>query len=71
MNAVVNLIRQISSLTSRIETDYPELYKYLDENPMTLPASEHPDIGKKALEGYLQSLKGLLEHHLETHARNL
>ncbi len=61
------LLTEISELTSAIESDYPELYQFLDENPMTLPTIPHPEVNRKVMEDYLQSLRQLLEHHLQTH----
>ena len=58
---------EITQLTTTIETNYPELYRTLDENPMTLPVVNHPHIDKKVMQEYLESLKQLLKHHLETH----
>jgi hypothetical protein len=40
-----------------IETDFPELYRFLDENPITIPIDRYPQINKKVLQDYLQSLK--------------
>jgi hypothetical protein len=64
------LLVEISELTNKIETYYPELYRFLDENPLTLPVIAHPKVDKVALEEYLQSLRGLLQHHTETHIKN-
>lgn len=50
-----------------MESQYPELYQFLNENPVTLPMEPHPEINKKVLENYLQSLQQLLQHHEETH----
>ncbi len=61
------ILKRITALTYTIESQYPELYRFLDENPITLPMSQHPQVDKKALEGYMESLQQLLEHHLETH----
>lgn len=61
------LLTEITELTNTIESDYPELYRYLDENPMTLTVSPHPQVNKADMEEYLQSLRQLLEHHLQTH----
>jgi len=57
------LLREITKLTAKIETNYPELYRNLDENPITLPESNDPNINKQVLENYLESLKQLLKHH--------
>jgi hypothetical protein len=63
MEDLQNILTEISKLTSVIETKYPELYRNLDENPVTLPESKHPHINKQALQDYLESLKQLLKHH--------
>jgi hypothetical protein len=65
------LLNEITELTNKIETKYPEVYKYLEENPLTIPAEEHPHIDRQVLEDYLQSLKQLLKHHLETHKNSI
>lgn len=67
MKALNTLLKQITDLTYEIESRYPELYQYLDENPLTLPVSSHPHIDKEVLQEYLQGLQELLKHHLETH----
>ncbi|PKP10622.1 MAG: hypothetical protein CVU08_13525 [Bacteroidetes bacterium HGW-Bacteroidetes-3] len=66
MNTSQSLSAEISQLTKTIETNYPELYQFLDENPMTIPSESNPSIDKKILLEYLESLKLLLKHHLET-----
>ncbi|MGB5780446.1 MAG: hypothetical protein WBM42_01105 [Eudoraea sp.] len=70
MNAKQILMKEITELTTLMETEYPELYQYLDENPMTIPATNHPLIDIVVLREYLESLIGLLRHHLETHKKN-
>ncbi|SDL36491.1 hypothetical protein [Kriegella aquimaris] len=70
MKNLRKIINEITELTYTIETKYPELYRSLDENPMTLPVSSHPHIDKKVMQEYLESLKQLLEHHMETHKNN-
>ncbi|MBR9756896.1 MAG: hypothetical protein GYB39_02355 [Algicola sp.] len=55
------LLQNISELTRDIETNYPELYKYLDETPMTIPNMEHPNIDDAVLEDYLTSLRVLIK----------
>tara|TARA_R110002012_G_scaffold39330_8_gene108849 strand:+ start:3838 stop:4017 length:180 start_codon:yes stop_codon:yes gene_type:complete len=54
-------------LTNTMESQYPELYQFLDENPITLPLLPHPEMNKEVMESYLQSLQELLDHHVKTH----
>ena len=70
MKDLHNILREIIQLTVNIETNYPELYRFLDENPMTIPATKHPHVDKVVMQEYLESLKQLLQHHLETHKNN-
>ncbi len=60
------LLSEITKLTKEIETNYPELYKHLGENPMTIPDESDPEINNKVLEKYLESLRQLLKNHIET-----
>ncbi|MGB5665714.1 MAG: hypothetical protein WBM53_02610 [Maribacter sp.] len=69
MKNLHNILKEIVQLTTNIETNYPELYRFLDENPMTLPVSKHPHMDKEVMQEYLESLKQLLKHHLETHKK--
>ncbi|WNH07760.1 hypothetical protein [Thalassobellus suaedae] len=70
MNNLKNILKEITQLTFNIETNYPELYRTLDENPMTIPATDHPHIDKKIMEDYLESLKQILKKYLETQKTN-
>lgn len=70
MNELRKVLGEISQLTADIETNYPELYRSLDENPLTIPAKSHPHVTKEDLKEYLESLKQLIKHHLETHTKN-
>ncbi|TYC10589.1 hypothetical protein ES677_11655 [Bizionia gelidisalsuginis] len=65
MKDLHNILQEITKVTTNIETNYPELYRTLDENPMTLPVSQHPHMDKVVLQEYLASLKELLEHYVE------
>jgi len=69
MNELQSMMKEITTLTTMMETEYPELYQFLDENPMTIPTTNHPHIDIVVLKEYLESLKGLLQHHLETHKK--
>lgn len=66
MNNLQTVLTEISQLTKTIETKYPELYQFLDENPMTIPSESNPNIDNKVFQDYLESLKQLVKHHVET-----
>ena len=70
MKNLQEILTQITQLTTNIETNYPELYRSLDENPITIPSLDNPHINIKVMKEYLGSLKQLLLHHLETHKLN-
>ena len=61
MENVKTLLTKISELTREIETNYPELYQHLDENPITIPNLSNPKIDSGELESYYNTLKDLLE----------
>ncbi|WP_324026142.1 hypothetical protein QSV08_02090 [Maribacter sp. BPC-D8] len=67
MKQLHKVLNEITELTTNIETNYPELYRSLDENPMTLPVSQHPHMDKVVMQEYLESLKQMLGHYLEEH----
>jgi len=63
------LVKEITDLTTKIETDYPEVYRFINEEPLTLTVAPYPEMGEKQLKDYLQSLQQLLKYHLETHKK--
>ncbi|WP_291968055.1 hypothetical protein [Maribacter sp.] len=69
MKQLHKILNEITALTTDIETNYPELYRSLDENPMTLPVSQHPHLDKEVMQEYLESLKQMLHHYLVEHKR--
>jgi len=67
MKRIQTLMLEIVELTTKIESDYPELYKYLDETPVSLGHSQGKEISTIDLEAYLTKLKTLLREYIETH----
>ena len=57
MKKIQKLTQQINELTVRIEHEYPELYRYLDENPITIPVDDEAKPTHKSFVEYLESLK--------------
>ncbi len=58
---------KILELTNEIRSDYPELEKYLDEMPVTIPTDSDPHITIKNLQSYYESLVELVEKYEEEH----
>ena len=69
MEKLHRLLNEITQVTNHIKTNYPGLYQFLDEDPLTIPSKDHPEIDVKIMQKYLESLKGLLPHHLRTHKK--
>ncbi|HMT72291.1 MAG TPA: hypothetical protein PKD16_19150 [Saprospiraceae bacterium] len=67
MKKLNELMQEIILLTTKIETEYPELYRYLDETPLVICDTEEKEICLADMEKHLESLKELLEHHITTH----
>jgi hypothetical protein len=60
-------VNKILALTTKIKTNYPELYVLLDENPITIPSVIHPTINNNIMQDYLDSLKQILDHYIKNH----
>lgn len=67
MQNIRKILSEISKTIKNIETNYPGVYKYLDENPVTIPNQEDPKIGVKELRDYLDDLKDLIKKHIKEH----
>ncbi|MDX2174415.1 MAG: hypothetical protein SFY56_15035 [Bacteroidota bacterium] len=67
MTTLHNLMQEIITITTEIETKYPELYKYLSETPLTLGEANEKTINTNDVKQYLETLKSQLQHHIETH----
>ena len=51
---------KIMTITMKIQKDYPELSKYLNELPVTIPIESDPEINTRVLTDYYESLVKLL-----------
>lgn len=69
MRKLNKIMQEIISITTEIETKYPELYKYLDETPLSICNAPEKTICTEDLEQYLITLKGQLQHHIELHKK--
>jgi hypothetical protein len=58
-----DLNAKILEVTIKIKDHYPELSKYLEEMPDTIPDEEDPEITLKDLSTYYESLNSLLNKY--------
>lgn len=61
MKTEKELNARIMELTNKIREERPELVKYIDEMPITIPSDSDPEISQKILKDYIISLKDLLK----------
>lgn len=54
---------KILEVTMKIKDHYPELSKYLDEIPITIPSEKDPEITLNHLKGYYESLSSILNKY--------
>lgn len=62
-NIEKELNAKILKITMTIKDHYPELSKYLDEMPVTVPSEKDPAITLNHLKGYYESLSSLLNKY--------
>ena len=67
MKSQIDLNNNIRSTTLKIQEEYPELIKYLDEIPRNFQSKEEKGIDNIELKSYLDSLNNLLETYAEKH----
>jgi hypothetical protein len=59
------LNEEILRVTLMIHTEYPELSKFIEEMPVTIPNVDQPEINISILSDYLDSLNSLIFHYKE------
>lgn len=67
MKSEKELNEAILNITNKIRNEYPELSKYLNEIPVTIPAVSTPEINTKILNEYYESLENILKKYIPTH----
>lgn len=59
------LNEEILRVTLMIHTVYPELSKFIEEMPVTIPNVDQPEMNISILSDYLDSLNSLIFHYKE------
>lgn len=67
MKTEKQLNNDILEITMKIKEKFPELSKYILEMPVTIPYTENPEVTRKALLDYYDSLDILLKDYIENH----
>ena len=67
MKEMKEILSEIILLTNQIELEYPELYRFLEEQPMTIPSENNPNIDRNTLEEYMHGLQQMLENYVKEH----
>lgn len=75
LRSSLDKLKEISNdillLTTEIEIKYPDLYKHLDETPVTFSEVSEIEITISELENYRETLEMQLCNHFNTHELNL
>ena len=58
---------KILKITMTIKDQYPELSKYIEEMPVTIPDEKNPEITLKNLKAYYDSLNSMLNKYILEH----
>jgi hypothetical protein len=66
MSTEKELNEAILKKTLMIQEKFPELSKYIEEMPITIPV-DNPEITIKNLTNYLDSLENIIEKYAENH----
>ena len=60
---------KILKITMIIKDQYPELSKYIEEMPVTIPDEKDPEITRRGLRTYYDSLKAVLNKYTLEHPK--
>lgn len=67
MKTEAELNKNIVKMTMTIRNEFPELMKFLNEMPVTIPDAKNPEINIKVLQDYYDSLEDLLRKYAPNH----
>lgn len=67
MESKNDLNENICLTTIKIQEDYPELIKYMNEIPIIFQSNIEKGVTNKELKGYLDSLYNLIEKYAKEH----
>lgn len=68
MKTETELNENILKITMTIRNEFPELSKFLNEMPVTIPIEQSPEINYKILQEYYDSLETMLRKYAPNHS---
>lgn len=71
MESSNDLLAKIVSTTEQIQTEFPELAKYLSEMPEQYISFRHAGVNGNEMQDYLDSLQNLLETYTYEQSSNI
>jgi hypothetical protein len=63
MEEIKTINAKILEITLKIQKKYPELTKYIEEIPVTIPTEKKPEINLKTLKDYYNTLLIVAQHY--------
>ena len=70
MKTFEKLSRELRELTDTIQEPHPELVKYMDELPISVPAEKGRKKDLELLEEYRDSLRSILSRYTQKNPKN-
>jgi hypothetical protein len=67
MESEAEINAKIMKLTMVINDNYPELSKYLNEMPITIPIDKNPEVNAKNLQKYYDNLLDIFRKYVAEH----
>ena len=67
MKTEEELNADILRITMAIKSQFPELSKYIEEMPVTMPDAKSPEITLRNLKEYYDSLESILKKYVPNH----
>ncbi len=61
---------KILKVTMVIRDNYPELHKYLNEMPVTIPVDSSPEVNVQNLKKYYESIVAIFRNYVAEHQLN-
>lgn len=69
MKTKEQIMQEIIDIRVNIQSNYPELYRYLNETPLRFNRSDEALFNVSDLLRYLETLKSQLKHHIESESK--